>query len=107
MIVSISQIQHGVVRFVENEIAKKAVDWDKFKIHYIIPKLPKIVGDTIIKYQDNVFFKEHFDENGNVKLDEVYSSAKEAMQKTGQFTFAGLIFKEADVDLLYEYIKSV
>jgi hypothetical protein len=107
MIVSIDQIQNGVVRFIENEISAKAVGFDKFKVNFVLPKVPKIISDLMVQYKDNILLKEYFDENGNVKLNELYNSAKTAMQKSGQFTFAGLIFKEADVDLMYEYIKSM
>ena len=107
MIVSINQIQNGIVRFVENEIAKKAVNWDKFKINFIIPKIPKAVAEMLTQCQDNILFKDYFNEDGNIKLDEVYNNAKIAIQKSGQFTFSDLIFKESDIDLMYEYIKSI
>ena len=51
-------------------------------------------------------FKDYFDETGNVKLDDLYNAAKAAIAKSGQFTMYGLIFNEADIDKLYEYIKA-
>jgi hypothetical protein len=49
--------------------------------------------------------KDFMDENGNIELDKVYSQAKEAIQKSGQFEMYNIIFNETDIDKLYGYIK--
>ena len=107
MIVSIAQIRTGLIRFIEQEVAAKAVDFDKFKVNFILPRLPKLIDKVFVQYQDNVLFKDYFDENGNVNIDELYNDAKEASKKTGKFNFAGLIFAESDFNKMYEYIKNV
>lgn len=106
MIVNIEQIQNGVMKFIDAEIGAKAVGFNKFAVYFILPKVTKTVPDLVTQYKDNPMFKDYFDENGNVKLDELYNNAKSAIAKSGQFTLYGLIFTEADIDKLYEYIKS-
>ena len=47
-----------------------------------------------------------FNENNNIKIDEVYNSAKLAISKSGQIIAYGIIFNENDIDKLYNYIVS-
>ena len=107
MIVSISQIKTGIIRFIEQEIAAKATDFDRFKVNFVLPRIPKLIDKLFVQYQDNILFKQYFDENGNVNLDELYNDVKEASKKTGKFLFAGLIISESDFIKMYEYIKNV
>lgn len=107
MIVSISQIRTGIVRYVEQEIAAKAVDIDKFKINFVLPRIPKIIDKMFLQYKDNELFKHYFDENGNINLDELYNDAKNAAKKTGKFNLSGIIFSEDDFVKMYDYIKNV
>ena len=103
MVVNIEQVQRGVTAFVENEIAKKATGFRKFGIYFIIPMLNKYIAEYLEKFRHTV--PDMFDENGNVKLDEVYNNAKLAIQKSGQFELMGIIFNETDIDRLFAYIK--
>lgn len=105
MIVTIQQIQLALATYVEHELAKKATGIMKFGIYFILPKIPKYVLGFVGKYIDNPFFKDMFDENGNVKIDEVYNTAKEAIRKSGQIEMFGFVFNETDIDKLYTYIK--
>lgn len=106
MIVTLQQIKNGVIRFVEQEIAQKATGFTKFMVYFIMPKLNKKVDDIISMAQSSEMFKDMFNENGNVKLDELYSTAKEAIKKSGQIEMFGIIFNETDVDKLYTFIKN-
>ena len=47
-----------------------------------------------------------FDNDGKLKIDEVYNNSKQAIQKSGQFEFMGIIFDETDIDKLYTHIKN-
>lgn len=105
MFVNTQQVQIGVTNFIENEIAKKAVGFNKFAIYFAMP----IINNKIIKYIDsfssNELTKDLFDENHNVDIDAVYNMAKRAVQKSGQFVYFGIMFNENDIDKLYTYIK--
>ena len=104
MIVNLEQIQMGVLGFVEKEIASKATGFKKFGIYFIMPTIKKSVADYLVKLKS--FMPDLFDENSDVDLDKFYNLAKDAIKKSGQFEFMGIIFNETDIDKLYSYIKS-
>lgn len=105
MVANVQQIQEGVVRFVENELANKATGVRKFGIYFIMP----IISNKTKDYIDiaKKYTPELFTEDGHIKIDEVYNHGKKAIQRSGQFEFMGIIFNESDVDKLYSYIKGV
>lgn len=98
--VNIEQIQMGLNRYVEEEIAKKATGFNKFAVYFALPSINKKIPQLINN------FKDFFDENGNINLDEIYNNAKSAISKSGQFSLYGIIFNETDIDKLYSYIKN-
>lgn len=104
MLISLEQLQAGIIRFVENEIVPKATGIRKFGIYFMLPAIQKTVVDYVSKIKE--FMPDLFDENGHIKLDILYNYAKNAIQKSGQFEFMGLIFNEADIDKLYAYIRN-
>lgn len=106
MLVNVQQVQHGLLNYVENEIAKKATGLTKFGVYFIMPKLSTNAINLINSFKENPMFKDMFDNNGNIELDSVYNSAKEAIKKSGQFEMYGIIFNETDIDKLYNYIKN-
>lgn len=102
MVVNVEQIQNGITKYIELEIAQKAVGFKKFGIYFMMPTINKQVVNYLDKFRN--IMPDTFDENGNVKVDAVYNSAKEAIKKSGQFEFMGIIFNETDIDKLYTYI---
>ena len=104
MVVNLEQIQTGVANFVDREIGAKAIGLKKFGVYFLMPTIKKRVVDYLLKYKE--FLPELFDENNNVYIDKLYSMAKNAISKSNQFEFAGIIFNETDIDKLYSYIKS-
>ena len=105
MFVNTEQIQIGVNNFIENEIAKKAVGFNKFAVYFAMPIVDKKITQYIDNFSKNEMTKEMFDENKNLDLNAVYNMAKSAVKKRGQFSFLGIIFNESDIDKLYTYIK--
>lgn len=103
MIVNLEQVQNGVTNFIEKEIAVKATGIRKFGIYFFIPTVRNKTVEYLNKVRD--FMPDTFDENGNIELDNVYNAAKDAIKKSGQFEFMGIIFNETDIDRLYSYIK--
>ena len=104
MVVNLEQVQMGVISFVENEIGAKATGFRKFGVYFMLPTIKK----SVVNYMNKIkgFMPDSFDENGNIDLDEFYNTAKNAIKKSGQFEFMGVIFNETDIDKLYSYIKS-
>lgn len=106
MFVNTEQIQIGVINFIEQEIAKKAVGANKFMIYLAMPIITKKVTQYVNSFAQNSLTKDMFDSNNNVDLDMVYNMAKDAISKSGQFTLYGIIFNETDIDKLYNYIRN-
>lgn len=106
MTVNLQQIQTGAIRYVEEEIANKAVGFNKFVIYFILPKISTKIVEMAQQYRANPIFGDLFDVNGNVDLDSIYSMAKNAIARSGQFTLYGIIFNETDIDKIYEYIRN-
>jgi hypothetical protein len=105
MYINTQQIQLGADKFIENEIAKKAVGVNKFAVYFAMPIINKKITQYIENFSSNPLTKEMFDENKNVDIDTVYNMAKNAIQKSGQFVYYGIVFNETDVDKLYNYMK--
>lgn len=106
MEVTVQQIQMGVMHYIEQEIAQKAIGVKKFAIYFIMPHLTTKITTLIDQYRQSEMFATFFNESGNIHLDELYRAAKDAIKKSGQVEYAGIIFNETDVDKLYSYIKN-
>lgn len=104
MMVNFEQIETGVMTFIDREIGAKATGIKKFGVYFIMPTVKKTISNYLLKFKG--FMPDLFDENNNVDLDKFYNMAKEAIRKSGQFEFMGIIFNETDIDKLYSYIKS-
>lgn len=105
MFVNTEQIQLGITNFVENEIARKAVGFNKFIAYFAMPIINKKTSSYIESFSTNPLTKDLFDENKNVDIDAVYNMAKDAVRKSGQFVYYGIMFNENDIDKLYTYIR--
>ena len=105
MFVNTQQVQIGITNFIENEIAKKAVGFNKFAVYFAMPIINKKLTSYIESFSSNPLTKDLFDENNNVDIDAVYNMAKSAVQKSGQFVYFGIMFNENDIDKLYTYIR--
>lgn len=106
MIVSVEQVKIGIANFIEREIAMKSTGFQKFLSYFAIPLVDKTVSGYMSKFMENAVTSSFFDNNGNVKLDELYNMAKSAVQKSGQFTVYGIILGETDIDKIYNYIQN-
>ena len=105
MFVTTEKIQIGITNFIEQEIASKAVGFQKFATYFILPKVNKTIEHYMIQLRDNPIMKESFNENGDVNVDELYNMAKQAVRKSGQFSIYGVLLDESDIDKLYTYIS--
>ena len=106
MNISIRQFQTGVVNYIEQEIASKAVGIRKFAVYFIVPSLYDKIPNLLNKLKDNDMFKDYFVDENTINIDQIYNSAKTAIRKTGQIEYSGILFNETDIDKLYSYIKN-
>ena len=105
MFVNTQQVQMGVTKFIENELGHKAVGFDIFKIYFLLPIINNKIVGIVQSFAENSLTKDMFDENKHIDIDSVYNMAKNAIQKSGKFMMAGIVFDEGDVDKLYRYIR--
>ena len=105
MFVTTERIQIGITNFIEQEIASKAVGFQKFATYFVLPKVNKAIEHYMLQLKDNPIMKESFNENGDINIDEIYNMAKQAVRKSGQFSLYGVLLSESDIDKLYAYIS--
>ena len=106
MFVNAEQVKLGLTKFIDNEIGKKAVGFNKFATYFVMPIVESKIPQYIETFSNNMFTKDMFDKNKNIDIDKLYNYSKSAIQKSGQFVFADIIFTENDIDKLYNYIRS-
>lgn len=108
MIVTIEQIQAGLIKFIDSELVPKANGLGKFMICFMAPSIPAKVTNMIGALKAGGSMPDLFDESGNIKIDEVYKRAKEAMAKTGNVNIPGLNYNadSTDIEILYNLIKN-
>lgn len=104
MFVNTEQVQIGISNYIEDEIAKKAVGFQKFAVYFMLPKINELIPVYIKKF--SAIDLGLVDADGNIDIDSIYNMAKNAVKKSGQFTFLGIIFNETDIDKMYTYIKN-
>ena len=104
--VTLQQVEQGLINYIENEIGQKAVGVNKFATYFLLPQIPKKVEGLFSKYKSNEMFIDYLDENSNIDLDKLYNHSKSAIRKSGQIQLYGIIFSESDIDKLYNYIKN-
>ena len=104
MFVNTQQIQIGVTNFIEQEIASKAVGFQKFAIYFVLPKVNKVIENYMNQLKGNPIVGDMFNENGDINVDELYNMAKQAVRKSGQFAVYGVLLNESDIDRIYTYI---
>lgn len=104
MYVSIDKIIRGINNYFENEIGSKATGVKKFGAYFIIARYNKIFPTLIADYASTLGVLNSAD--NTVDIDAIYSAAKEAYSHSGQFTMAGIIFNESDIDKLYNEVKN-
>jgi hypothetical protein len=104
MFVNTQQVQIGVTNFIEQEIASKAVGFQKFATYFVLPKVNKTIEHYMYQLKSNPIIGDMFNENGDVNVDELYNMAKQAVKKSGQFAVYGVLLNGSDIDKLYAYI---
>lgn len=107
MFVNQEEIKLGIAKYVDNEIASKATGFNKFMVYFAMPIINKKVESFVKSFSDNEMTSDFFNENKQVDIDKVYNMAKDAIKKSGQFLYYGIMFNESDVDKLYASIRSV
>lgn len=107
MTVTLEQIQSGVLKYIEGEIAPKATGFTKFLIYFAIPSLPNKIQAILSNAMESGMFTDLFDESGKIKLDEAYARTKDALLKSGKIYVSQINYfiDEQDLMRVYDIIK--
>lgn len=107
MNVTIDQMHRAIMTFAEEEIAAKAVGFNRFATYFLIGSLANRPDKTVGALLDTPFIKmtDIVDSDGSIKADELYSAARGAMDKCHSITLAGITFTSADIDKLYTILQ--
>lgn len=107
MNVTIEQVQAGVIKYIDSYLAPKATGIQKFTLYFIAPSIPNLIVSKVQEFKNNSMFSDLFDESGNVKLDDVYNRAQDAMRKSGKIYINKLNYfaDEQDLQMIYNLIK--
>jgi hypothetical protein len=105
MTVTVDQLKLGIKKFVENEIAYKATGLTKFLTFFMLPSIDKEVNSMVSKIKEISIFDEFFTPEGNIFLDEVYSRAIQAVDKSGKIAIEKfqLALDRSDLEKIYHY----
>ena len=102
----LTDIELGIIEYIQNEIAVKATGVLKFLI-YTGSFLGATKGEKLIaQYLPILKNMALIDEEGNIDIEALYDAAKLGIKQSGSFEFKGIIFDEKDIDKLYNYIKN-
>lgn len=108
MVIPVQQAEIAIMEYLEKEIARKFSGVTKFATYFLIEAMQGKVPRLISKLYDNLFVEvlDVFTEEGHIRLDDIYSWTKKAMEKCGAVTMSGITFNSQDVDKLYETMKA-
>ena len=107
MKIAIQQAETAIMEFIEQEIARKATGLTKFATYFLMGAMQGKVPNIISNLQSNpiVSLLDVFTEDGHIHLDNIYSWAKNAMERANSVTVSGITFNSMDVDKLYEIMR--
>lgn len=105
--ISIDQLKTGVNKYFSEEILAKTSGFKQFMTGLFggayIQKIPALIQDNQQMLKSLSFLTD----DNKINLEEIYTHAKSAVAKSGQFVVAGIIFNETDIDKLYSILKGV
>lgn len=107
MKISTQQAEIAIMEFIDQEVARKASGFAKFATYFLMGAVQGRVPQIISSLQANpiISMLDVFCEDGHIHLDNVYSWAKSAIERSGAITVLGVTFNAMDVEKLYEIMK--
>lgn len=108
MTVTIEQFQAGIIKYIDSYLGPKATGMQKFALYFLAPSIPNLVMTKVQELKNSGMVSDLFDESGNIKIDETYKRANEAIKKSGKVYIERLNYfaDEQDLQTLYNLIKS-
>lgn len=103
---TIAQLEVGLTNYINDEIVTKAPGHIKFLIYTGMAVVAPKFEDMYNQYKDNSLMHSLgiIHEDGEIDVDMLYRAMKDAIKKMGKVEFMGIIFREDDVDKLYQHL---
>lgn len=107
MIVTAERLHNAILTYFEEEVAHKATGFTKFATYFLISSLYNHPEKTVGALLNNPLIKmtDIIDEEGHINADDLYTSARSAMEKAQSVTVAGITFSLPDVDHIYSILQ--
>ena len=107
MIVTIDQLHRAIMVYAEEEIAAKVSGIAKFASYFLISSLYDHPEKTVGALMNSSFAKmtDIVNPDGTIKADELYKTARAAMEKARSITISGITFSIPDIDKLYTILQ--
>lgn len=110
--VSLAQVQNGLVKYIDTEITPKIEGWQRWVFGAAISISLSKISNIFNALKENPFVKmlEVIDENDNIDIDVIYQEFRKQAQKSA-ITFnvpivnLPLTLNSADIDKMYQLIK--
>lgn len=110
--VTLTQVQQGLTRYVDTELMPKISGWQKWVFGATVSVSLSKISNIFNALKNNSFVKmlEVIDENGNVDIDTIYREFHKQAQ-SGAITFdipvinMPLTLNSGDVDKIYHFVK--
>lgn len=108
MKVNIEQTQRAITEYFNQEILAKTTGWKKFTTDLAFNLYKAKLPEIFLRLSENALIKGTgvVDENHFIDIEMLYTHAKSSIQKSGQVEFLGILFNDADIDKLYNYMKN-
>ena len=108
MKINIEQLQRAVTEYFNQEILAKAAGWKKFSTALVFNMYKTKLAEVVNSLSESPLIKLTgvIDDNHFIDIEMLYTHAKDAIQKSGQFELMGIIFTETDIDKLYSIIRT-
>jgi hypothetical protein len=110
MKLSESQLYMALNEFIERELVPLGASMDLtkqfafgFKIGVIKQQMEHVVKSYLNKNELKIF--EIIDSDNKINIDVIYNAAKDVLTRMQQVEFAGIIFKERDLNTLYSIMQ--
>lgn len=101
----ISKTSEIVAVYIDQELIPKAVGFQKIGILIIGTALAKKFPEVLMQYGETLRMIGLMVEDEYIDLDAVYALAKDAFERTGKVSAAGIIFSVDDIEKLYTISK--
>lgn len=107
MIFTVEQLHRAIMIYAEEELAAKANGVAKFAMYFLITSLYDHPEKTVGALLNNPFIgmTDLVNGDGTIKGDELYKSARTAMEKARSITISGITFSIPDIDKIYSILQ--